>query len=126
MRSPGSACYHARMSYERSTYQLRRFELVAPRVTNDRTVSDYPARVRESLQAFGFEGWTEVETHSYWLGKVEPGVTFVIFAEDERAPDWSALPIPTADILARIARSAMPDQDAVQLVIGDIVTLREV
>lgn len=140
------------MTYDRQTYQLRRFELIAPHVRNDGSASYYPEALRAALSAAGFEGWTEIVSHGYWLGTYEHGTTFVLYSADVRidvmgeallsdadvcsCPDGSAEGITerecgcrvrrnTADMLAALARRAMPDQDAIQLVIGEPVELRE-
>ena len=95
-------------AYERATYELARFELVAPSVTNAGTPSGYREAVRAELEAAGFTGWSELESVGYWLGKLEPGTTFVIYAP----ADGGA----TLANLAAAGRRAMPDQDAVQAV----------
>jgi hypothetical protein len=76
---------HAMSGYQRGTYQLRRFEVVAPHVRNDGSESRYPEALREGLSAVGFEGWTELPSHGYWQGKFEHGTTFVLFSEDQRS-----------------------------------------
>lgn len=114
------------MTYERATYTLRRFEVVAPAVRNDGAPSGYAAALRAGLTAADFTGWTELETVGYWHGASEAGTTFVIYADDVRAdPARGHRAFDTADILARLARAAMPDQVAIQVVSGETVTLRE-
>lgn len=105
-----------RPAYVRDTYLLRRYEVVAPHVRNDGSESDYAGMVRAGLIVAGFSGWTEMQTVGYWLGKFEPGTTFVVYAEPMRSESPGDLPIATREILARLARDAMPDQDAVQVV----------
>lgn len=122
------------MLYERSTYTLRRFEVIAPHVRNDGTPSGYPAAFAAGLRRAGFTGWTEHAPHvGYWQGKRETGTRFEVFAPDERLDEREPMHVrpfptptrPTADVLAEVARAAMPDQDAVQLVVGEVVELRE-
>lgn len=112
--------------YQRSTYQLRRFELVVPHVRNDGSAaSGWLALIRSALTVRGFDGWTEIETLGYWHGKPERGTTFVIFSEDMRDDHVTEARTSTADLLAEIGRAIMDDQEAIQLVIGEVVTLRE-
>lgn len=122
------------MSYERDTYTLFRYELVAPHVRNDGSESDYLFTVRGGLVLAGFTGWTEFNSCGYWLGKLEVGTTFVIYATEHRrtCPDhgdmhglsWCEMDgcgkhttaVPTAEILSKVARACMPDQQAIQIV----------
>lgn len=98
-------------TYERATYDLCRFELVAPAVRNDGAPSGYRDSVRELLAAAGFTGWSEVDSVGFWHGKLEPGTTFVLYA-----PQYQQTEQLTLQLLADIGRRAMPDQDAVQAV----------
>lgn len=95
--------------YECQTYHLHRFEIVAPAVRNDGEPSDYLAQLRDGLETAGFTGWTEIPSVGYWLGKLEPGTTVVIYAPP------TMLDGETASVLARVGRAAMPDQDAIQV-----------
>ena len=105
------------------TYQMRRWTIVAPHVRNDGTVSGYPAALRDALMAAGIDGWTETETHGYWHGKREAGVTFDIMLPWIPYPsggavlngDWYDIDV-VSIMLGRIARSAMGDeQEAIQV-----------
>lgn len=116
--------------YERDTYTLRRYEIVAPHVRNDGTPSEYREALRHALARHGFTGWSEIESVGYWLGKLEPGTTFVIYADDIHT-DPIDLPdrigsVRTEAALGSIGRRAMPDQDAIQVVrSSETVTLVE-
>jgi hypothetical protein len=124
--------------YERGTYELRRYELVAPKVRNDGETSHYPERIRAELERAGFTGWTELDTFGHWNGGMEPGTTFVIYAADWRSVPaafdagatlsespvfgadtgeaWVSREVRTEVLLAELGRSVMTDQDAVQVV----------
>lgn len=100
--------------YERDTYNLFRYELVAPKVRNDGSESNYTETVREALAAWGFTGWTEMDSVGYWHGKLEAGTTFVIYATEYREETQPR--VGTDEILMKLARDSMPDQDAIQIV----------
>lgn len=107
--------------YERNTYNLHRYEIVTPSVRNDGSPSDYLENLRERLEGAGFSGWTEIASMGFWLGKLEPGTTIVIYAPPTMENSDRAQ-VSTATILARIGRASMPDQDAVQVVHTPIET----
>ena len=91
-----------------------RHELVVPKVRNDGTPSGYPELIREGLIGAGIDGWTEFETAGYWQGKREEGITFVIFAMED-----------ITEKIGQVARFVMTDQEAIQVVLADTVTLVE-
>lgn len=112
--------------YQRGTYTLARFEVVAPHVCNDGSASGYPAAFRAALTRHGIDGWSEFESVGYWQGKRERNVTFVIYSEALRDDHVSERKRATVDILLEAARACMPDQDAIQVVQYPLpVTLRE-
>lgn len=113
------------MTYERQTYQLTTFTLTVPAVRNDGQPSGYLPAVRDALAAAGFGGWTETASVGYWLGKLEPGHVLTIYAPPTFAAANVPTTEPTADVLGRIGRAAMPDQDAIQVTIGATVELVE-
>jgi hypothetical protein len=95
------------------SFTLRRYTVVAPHVRNDGTMSGYPAAFRERLLGKAIDGWTEYETHGAWRGKREAGVTFEFFNGE---PNF-------VHTLARIARSVMPDQEAIQVTVDAVDTV---
>lgn len=120
-----------------TSYALRRYELMAPIITNAGEPSGYRLAMRIALETAGFTGWTEIETTGVWHGKNEPVVMFVIYStdwrdvpvdmEDERDTiamfdprdndgAWIERSIRTEVLLAQLGRRAMPDQEAVQVV----------
>lgn len=98
--------------YQRATYNLRQYSIVAPEVHNDGTPSNAVCRVRAELKALGFN-WMETAELGFWEGHGEPGILFTIYAPDTWR--WAADDATTVDVLAKLARRAMPDQDAIQV-----------
>jgi hypothetical protein len=94
-----------------------------PHVKRDGTPSGYAEAFAAALEGQGFEGWTEVQTVGHWQGKREAGTTFVIFSADTRG-EWGGR-VRTLDLLTNLARASAPDQDAVQVVSAEFVTLVE-
>lgn len=95
-------------------FTMHRFTIVAPHVTNEGGASGYPAALRSALRSAGIDGWTEYETVGSWRGKRELGVTFEIYRENL---DSEGLRLGYAQHLARIGRSVMPDQEAIQVTV---------
>lgn len=89
-----------------ATFQMAEYELIAPAVRNDGTVSHYAAALRAGLQAVGISGWTETASAGYWQGKLELGTRFTVYAGASTG----------LGVLCDAARAAMPDQEAVQVV----------
>lgn len=94
-------------------HYMRRYTLIAPIVTNDGANSGYPAAIRAALLEARIDGWTEHETHGYWRGKREPGVMFEILRNAESRGHGAVF----AHRLGRLARRAMPDQEAIQITV---------
>lgn len=88
---------------------MMRYEIIAPAVKNDSSVSNYAQAFREALLDNYIEGWTEWETVGYWMGKAEPGTMFTIFHT-----------LDITGLLSNIARKAMPDQEAIQVVTSPV------
>lgn len=113
--------------YQRDTYNdLVRHEVIAPAVLNNGEHSGYPHLLGQALADAGFN-WTSVHTTGCWNGKIEPGVQFTIFAAKMAFIDADRDPFyqPTAEIIGRIARKIMTDQDAIQVVVDAPITLIE-
>lgn len=92
--------------YNRDNYTLTRYEIEVMDCDNNGRVAPYRAEFRAGLIRAGFTGWKESPGQlGYWLGEYETCTTFIIYAPEGLTPK-----------LASIAREAMPDQDAVQVV----------
>lgn len=87
------------------TYELRRFTIIAPTNTNADIPAPYAQNVRNALGARGLN-WTEYPTVGSWNGYREPGTLFELYVQRD---------VQFAYELARLARAAMPDQEAVQV-----------
>jgi hypothetical protein len=110
-------------TYNRETYDgLLRHEVIAPAVKNDGTISGYPDALAAALTEASLN-WTAVDTIGCWNGKIEPGRQFTIFAPAMMRA-WQSTRN-TADVIGSIARDAMPDQDAIQVVVDCPVRLIE-
>jgi hypothetical protein len=106
-------------------YELRRYEVVVPSVDNHGAPADYCSRFRGELIGAGLSGWTETATTGYWLGRLEPGTTFTIYAP--ALGRWTHREQDPFAMLQQLARASMPDQTARQVVMfDDGVTLAEV
>lgn len=90
--------------------RMNHYTITAPAVRNDGTESGYAAVLRALLLQFGIDGWTEHESVGYWHGRREAGTVFTLY----RMPGPYTPSVIAAD-LARIARRAMPDQEAIQV-----------
>lgn len=93
------------------TYEMFRYEVVAPTVDNSGKYSGYAADFRSELPSIGITGWTEFQTAGYWHGKMEPGTTFLIFS-----------PYDITRSICKLARKCMPDQDAIQVTVANDLT----
>ena len=82
-----------------------------PAVTNAGERSLYPQAFRDALLAAGITGWSEYPTVGCWCGKLEGGVTFVLYLGERNL-----------NRLGEIARSVATDQDVIQVVkVGRVV-----
>lgn len=100
------------MTYTRHTYTLQRFAVCAPAITNAGDDSFYAESVGEALESLGFTGWTERPYVGVWYGKREQGTEFEVYAD----PHKLSLLLADGTLSARL-RAAMPDQDAIQVVV---------
>lgn len=91
---------------------MRKFEVVVPTVKNDGTELNYVLAFRDVLSNAGFTGWTEQASIGYWYGKMEPGIVFTFYSEDQN----------TLERLCNLARMVMHDQEAIQVTIGEGLT----
>lgn len=101
-------------------FRMLHYTITAPKVRNDGTTADYPQALRAVLLAFGIDGWTEHDTVGVWHGKREPGIVFTVYLTEGLAD-----PTVRLDVLAKLARRAMPDQEAVQVTYHGTLLLAE-
>ncbi len=106
------------MSYDRNTYKMNTFTLVVPSVDNTGVERpEHLLMVRSQLQAAGFNGWMETAETGFWNGKLETGTLITIYVPQDQ--EGAML---TADVLGRIGRRCMPDQEAVQVTVLSTTT----
>lgn len=101
------------------TFVMRSYEVVCPTIDNKGNVVNYDFQFQQGLKLAGFEGWTEFDSMGYWQGKFERGRTFQIYSDTCRGGS------DTLQLLCNIARKAMPDQKAIQVVDKGYITLVE-
>lgn len=107
------------MNDPHNAYGMQHWSIVAPKVDNGGRPSGYPSALRAGLRKAMIDGWTEHDSVGVWRGRSEPGVTFTLYRMPTiTSHGWRSL-------LMSVARTAMPDQEAVQVTYHGEVTVYE-
>jgi hypothetical protein len=102
-------------------FRMEHYTITAPKVRNDGEPSGYHLALPAALKHHGIDGWTQHDSVGVWKGKAEPGTVFTVYLPE--GPPGS--PSVRLEILGRIGRGAMPDQDAVQVTYHGTLLLHE-